>query len=259
MFRKTRRRVRALEGRVFAVEDSGRETWERVDAQDVRIGALEKKHEQLLEELSGQYSGTHGVHPRLPRIDSLAGSVDKLAELENHLHIQMKGVHTAGEAIGELEKRLDELWPYAQLLEERIEELEDKAKSHGAALDNLRGRHECLSQRVTEMEKSGMTTGEKVFELEQVVARYQERVDALDGHSHIDAQEKVAERLRRMVAPPPPVIKDGEYADHPLKRSRKDREFRRRIIEALRQAQNGKLYFIEEVYDHIHEAVYGEE
>ena len=132
MFRKTRRRVRALEGRVFAVEDSGRETWERVDAQDVRIGALEKKHEQLLEELSGQYSGTHGVHPRLPRIDEAYERVDALEErFRGHTHFPRQIVRDDAPAEGEsiypieaLESRLDELWPYAQTLEERIEELE---------------------------------------------------------------------------------------------------------------------------------------
>ena len=129
--------------------------------------------ESRIEALEGELRAEEDARRML--IDSLAGSVDKLANAV--YEVQQRTPYPAEvdgliDKVAALERRLNELWPYAQTLEERIEELEDKAKAHGAALDNLRGRHERLSDDVAKLhdalEQTSFLIGQRLSGLESV-------------------------------------------------------------------------------------------
>ena len=105
--KKLRRRVRALEGRVFAAEDAGRETWERVEALEGELRAEKHERETLIANILDAAVKADS------RIDSLAGSVDMLASAVREVQR-----HTPYPA------EVDGLIDHVKMLEKRIGRLE---------------------------------------------------------------------------------------------------------------------------------------
>ena len=165
---------------------------------------LRKRVEMLENQRKLHRDGTHGI---------LGNEVRRIAEAvdEGHSHNSMIAL---GEKVFELEKRVERIDEVQNRIawdahkhpdgvelgpEITFERTDEREAAHGYAAEV-----DFLNDRMKVLEQGSITTGEKVFELEQVVARYQNRTEVIEDR---------LEHLERVEGVPPPNIEEPREGD----------------------------------------------
>ena len=179
--------------------------WKRVRELEQHVREFEREFERR--DRSIEFNGRIEALEKWRDAHAILGDeVRRIAEAvdEGHSH---KSIITMGEKVFELEKRVERIDEVQNRIawdahkhpdgvdlgpEITFERTEEREAAHGYAAEV-----DFLNDRMKVLEQGSITTGEKVFELKQVVARYQNRTEVIEDR---------LEHLERVDGVPPPNI-----------------------------------------------------